>query len=123
MYYIFFAGEYTTVAIDTSNLQVAETIMGMFKKKHKIQLNYKLEKYPSGDISDMENETVLEVPSTIKILVEDAVFPPSEVIEMSPKERLQKVLEWEGIVGYTNQILNWVNDYVDMGGNLNEGYF
>ena len=35
-------------------------------------------------------------------------------------EEMEKVLEWEGIIGYTSQILNWVKDYVDMGGNFNE---
>jgi len=122
MYYIIFNKEYTGVVIATNNLNVAEVIMEIFKKKYKTEIAYKLSKTIPESVynSEMGDETVLDVPSTIKILVEDAEFPPSEVIEMSPKERLQKVLEWEGIIGYTSQILNWVKDYIDMGGDFNE---
>ena len=123
MYYLINDGKYIGVAVSTDNLKIAETILKIKKIEQNIDLKYELSKttpdIPEGQIGfDEETETILGVPSTIRILIDDAEYGIDSVVNMSPEERLKKVLEYEGIIGYTRSILRWVGEYVKAGGKL-----
>ena len=51
------------------------------------------------------------VPETIKsILINDAEYPEDMVNDMTPFELLDHWLEWEGICGYTEEILDTIEN-------------
>lgn len=55
----------------------------------------------------------MKMPSTIRILIKDAEYSPESVFAMSPEERLEKVLTYEGIIGYTGRIIRWTEEYFE----------
>lgn len=46
----------------------------------------------------------------IATLIDDAEYDEKEVMEMSPYELLDKWLTWEGIIGYTGDIIEAVGE-------------
>jgi hypothetical protein len=52
---------------------------------------------------------------------EDDTSKDKEIQSLSPTEFFQRVLEWEGIIGYTHRILSWVDDI--FGSDLTQGQY
>ena len=44
----------------------------------------------------------------ITYLVNDAEYEPEELQELEPEEMIDKFLMWNGIIGFTNDIINAV---------------
>ena len=50
----------------------------------------------------------------IATLIDDAEYDEQEVMNMTPYELIDKWLEWEGIIGYTEDILEAVSEVYDV---------
>lgn len=50
----------------------------------------------------------------IATLIDDAEYDEQEVMNMTPYELIDKWLKWEGIIGYTEDILEAVSEVYDV---------
>lgn len=93
--------------INTFNKEVAEYYRLLYSKKHKE--DFKLLALPEGCV--VETFATITPNLLVEKLIDDAEYTAKDIIYKSPEDLLRKVLEWEGLIGYTTSIICWVESY------------
>jgi hypothetical protein len=58
----------------------------------------------------MFNGKMFQIPLIVMQALEAAGYDLGEIYLMTPKERFEKYLEWEGIIGYAGQVWEAVEE-------------